>query len=84
MGNSSQAKMATYAVVRIDAFQDGTVEWQNRIKVTKILMDLKSAETEVDRLVRLNANKGVIYFWQKTHLEETHRQSPGSSGHSDL
>lgn len=61
--------MAAYVIVRVDIFQDTTVNWQNRIKVTKILMDQKSAETEADRLNLVNAEKGVIYFWQKTHLE---------------
>lgn len=76
MRSDSSVKLSAYAVVRIDLFQDQTVEWANRIKVTKVVMDQQSAEAEVQRLGRLNTDKEVKYFWQKTHLEQ-HKEGSG-------
>jgi hypothetical protein len=55
---------ALFAIVRIDLGGDGP--WRERISVTKIVTDLETAESEVDRLQQLNGDKGCEYFWTPT------------------
>jgi nucleoside diphosphate kinase len=59
-----------YAIVRVDIFQGETVDWINRIKVTRVVWDEEQAAAEVRRLNGLNADKGALYFWQTTELTE--------------
>ena len=34
-------------------------------------IDLLAAEAEVARLMRLNGDKGAVYFWQTTRILDT-------------
>jgi hypothetical protein len=62
-------KKQVYAIVRVDEFHDESVTWANKIKVTKVVFDRLTAQSEVDRLTRINGGKGATYFWQATHIE---------------
>jgi hypothetical protein len=76
-----------YAVVRIDEYSSGT----DAITVKEILPTMEQAEREVERLNRLNSDKGSHYFWQATRYfpqgvgldgEDNHPKNP--SGVSPL
>lgn len=54
-----------YAVVQYDF---GVGEPEHRVTVKEILWSRELAETEVERLNHLNAQKGCRYFWQATRL----------------
>jgi hypothetical protein len=58
------ALQRVFVILRYDAFQDVTAPIENRITVTSVVNDERTAETEVSRLQRLNAAKGCHYFWQ--------------------
>jgi hypothetical protein len=59
-----------YAIVRVDQDAAPGTTPENRITVKKIVGSEELARAEVDRLNRLNAAKGCIYFWQATRLEK--------------
>ncbi len=61
--------LTAYAIVRIDRFQDDTVALPNRIKVAKVVFGEEKAESEIRRLMEINGDKDMFYFWQATHLE---------------
>jgi hypothetical protein len=56
------AKVQVYAVVRIDEYLSGA----DAITVKEILPTIEQADREVERLNRLNSDKGSYYFWQAT------------------
>lgn len=66
-------KEHVYAVVRLDVPDSGSVDeiaddpapW---ITVKEIVLTREEADTEVQRLNALNADKGCIYFSQVTQL----------------
>jgi hypothetical protein len=57
-----RAKVQVYAIVRVDEYSSGA----DAITVKEILPTLGQAEREVERLNRLNRDKGSYYFWQAT------------------
>jgi hypothetical protein len=59
-----------YVIVRFDGFHDDA-DPETAITVKKVVWDQATAEREVERLNRLNAEKGCVYFWQMTRVERT-------------
>jgi hypothetical protein len=57
-----------FVIVRYDEFQDSSVAIENRVTVTSVVADEKTARSEVERLNALNGPKGCRYFWQSTKL----------------
>ena len=58
-----------FAVVRVDTFHHPSAPTKDMITVKEVLWDKEAAEQEVERLNRLNADKGAVYFWKITRLE---------------
>jgi hypothetical protein len=56
-----------FAIIRVET--SGDYSWQNRVTVTKIMKDEEMAKQEVERLNKLNAEKGCLYFLQITRME---------------
>lgn len=56
------------AILRVDEFQDTGVAIENRVTVTRVLLDEAAAKTEVTRLNELNRGKGCRYYSQVTKL----------------
>jgi hypothetical protein len=59
-----------YGIIRVDQFR-GLVEPEKlplTITVKKIVREYETAKAEVERLNKLNSDKGCIYFWQVTRL----------------
>lgn len=56
-----------FAIIRVET--SGDYSWENRITVTKIIKDEAIAQREAERLNKLNAEKGCLYFWQLTRME---------------
>ena len=62
-----------YAIVRIDgdvSLEDIALA-EHLITVKKIVRSYERATSEVERLNKLNADKGCVYFLQMTRLEPT-------------
>jgi hypothetical protein len=59
------AKEDAYAVVRIDHYKSFPPE---SVTVKEIVRSQEVAESEVERLNRINADKECSYFWQYTRL----------------
>jgi hypothetical protein len=59
-----------FAILRYDSFQDAACPIDQRITVKKIVTTAEHAESEVVRLNQLNADKGAIYFYQITRLDD--------------
>jgi hypothetical protein len=59
---SMDTKVQVYAVVRVDEFSSV----KDSISVKEILPTMEQAEKEVERLNRLNRDRGSYYFWQAT------------------
>ena len=57
-----RAKFQVYAVIRIDEYSS----IRDSITVKEILPTMEQAEKEVERLNRLDGDKGCYYFWQAT------------------
>lgn len=55
-----------YAVVRVDLYKRLVDPFTNAITVKEILPTQAEAEKEVARLMELNKDKEVVYFWQTT------------------
>ena len=55
-----------YAIVRVD--HDAPSD-EERFTVRRIVWDEELAETEVQRLSQLNADKSCGYFWQYTRVD---------------
>ena len=66
MSKRTSGYTALFAIVRVDLGSDGP--WRERIGVTKIVSDLKTAKLEADRLQKLNGDKGYEYFWTPTRM----------------
>lgn len=71
-------RLQLYALVRVDLelFQASpdsvrAPDYNNRIKVVKIVFSMDDAENEVSRLNTLNHDKGFVYFWSVTHCSTT-------------
>ncbi len=58
-----------FAIIRVDRFQTADSPVEETITVKKIVRDQAAAEREVERLNKLNADVGCVYFWQMTRLE---------------
>ncbi len=56
-----------FAIVRIESYRDGD---ESRFTVKRVVQDEALAESEVQRLNRLNADKGSRYFWEYTRVDE--------------
>jgi hypothetical protein len=59
-----------YAIIRLDKgpWRDALPD-KDMISVKKVVRSREVAEQEVDRLNRLNSDKGCVYYWQITRLE---------------
>lgn len=73
-GLSLKRKTQVFAILRFDSFQDPSVAIQNRVTVTKIVLDRSVADAEVQRLNKENGAKSCIYFCQSTRLVEASEQ----------
>lgn len=64
-----------YAIIRLDTIPrpDAPLE-QHQVVVKKLVRCRETAEQEVERLNRLNADKGCVYFWQLTRLEKAQEE----------
>ncbi len=58
-----------FAIVRVDTFHELDVPFEKTVTVKKVVWTEKIAEQEVERLNKLNASVGAVYFWQLTRLE---------------
>ncbi len=58
-----------FAIVRVDNYQTSAGAPQDSITITKVLFSESAARREVERLIRLNREKGPAYFYQLTRLE---------------
>ncbi|MHC5056566.1 MAG: hypothetical protein ACYTKD_17865 [Planctomycetota bacterium] len=73
-----------YAVVRVDDFtqppdfpdSSNVISVAFGVTVKEVLRSAEAAQSKVDRLNRLNSDKGCRYFWQYTRLVE----GPGPDG----
>src|SRR5947209_12503057 len=63
-----------YAIIRleIDWPKDADID-PHIVTVKKVVRSQEAAEREVERLNKLNAGKGCLYFWEITRLERTHQ-----------
>ena len=61
---------AAFAIVRVDQFHSEETSLVERITVKKIVFSKEFAESEVERLTRLNIEKGCIYFVTSTRISE--------------
>jgi hypothetical protein len=68
-----------FAVLRFDDFASGTGELRNIITVIAVVPTLAEAQSEVDRLSALNAEKDCRYFWTSTRYYPSGR-SAGATG----
>jgi hypothetical protein len=59
-----------YAIVRVDKFHFPVEKEMLPLVVTvkKIVRERETAESEVERLNKLNLGKDCFYFWQVTRL----------------
>jgi len=59
-----------YAIIRLDkdVISGGIID-RNQVMVKKVVLSKEKAEQEVDRLNRLNTDKGCEYYYQITRLE---------------
>jgi hypothetical protein len=59
-----------YAIIRLDRDAvTGGIPDRNLVMVKKVVRSKEVAEQEVERLNRLNADKGCEYYYQITRLE---------------
>jgi hypothetical protein len=66
----SHISKAAYAIVRVDQFHSEETPLVERITVKKIVFSKQLAESEVDRLTRINRDKGCTYFVTSTRISE--------------
>jgi hypothetical protein len=66
---SRRDRLPAFAIVRVDAFQDDKTPWDIRVTVTRVVWDEETARSEVERLNRLNGERGAVYFWQSTRVD---------------
>ncbi len=63
-------KHQVFAIVRVDEFQGTDTAVEDKVTVKQIVSTQKIVEREVERLTRLNSEKGYRYFWQATRFVE--------------
>jgi hypothetical protein len=68
MGKRNPNREPAFAIVRVDEFQPETASPEVRITVKEIVFSLTLAQQEVERLSRLKADKGCVYFWTPTRV----------------
>jgi hypothetical protein len=74
-GYSKHSKFEhVFAIVRVAT--EGPYSWEDRVYVTKIVRDENTAQREVERLNKLNARTGSLYFWQITRMELLGQNKP--------
>ena len=66
------AHMPVYAILRYDATMRSDTPLPRRIKVTKVVLTEEYAQEEVERLNRMNASRGIVYYAQKMELDDSH------------
>jgi DNA-binding PadR family transcriptional regulator len=71
------AKETVYAIVRIDRYVSNSAD---SITVKEIVRSQAIAESEVERLNRINADKECLYFWQATRLFPADRSAGDAIG----
>jgi hypothetical protein len=59
-----------YAIVRHDLYYSKETPIEHKITIKKVVLDLAYAESEVERLNKINEDKRCYYFWQYTRIEE--------------
>jgi hypothetical protein len=61
-----------FAIVRLDTFHEADIgrEPEAIITVKEVVWAREVAEAEVSRLNRLNGEKGAVYFWTFTRVEQ--------------
>jgi hypothetical protein len=65
-----RSKQQVFAVIRIDEFHEATTPIEHKVTVKEVVGTQELAEREVERLMRLNADKGCRYFWQATRFAD--------------
>ena len=68
-------KHQVFAVLRVDDFQGADTPVETKVTVKQVVSTQQIAEREVERLRRLNAEKGCRYWWQATRLVELPEES---------
>ena len=61
-----KAKVQVYAIVRIDGPIESAKDANDRVAITRVLPDFEEAASEVERLNKLNSDKGCFYLWRTT------------------
>ena len=64
-----------FAVIRVDEFHSADTPIEHRVTVKEIVESQAIAEREVERLMRVNADKRCRYYWQVTRFVSSHSQS---------
>lgn len=67
---TSPQREQVYAILRFDSYFGPDTPPETAVTVKEIVRDRDIAEAEVDRLNRLNREKGCWYWWQQTRLFE--------------
>jgi hypothetical protein len=73
MGSRLITLQHAWAVIRVDssdAEARRAEDLVHRIAVKEVVMDQATADSEVERLNRLNSEKGAYYFSQVTRLRD--------------
>jgi hypothetical protein len=66
-----------FAIIRLETDPAGEAGIDaSVVTVTKVVLSMEAAEQEVERLNKINAGKGCLYFWQITRLETADRAGP--------
>jgi hypothetical protein len=65
MSRAHQPRDHVWAVIRFDSFQ---TEPESQFTIKEVVWSAELAQTEAERLNRLNAEKGCRYFIQITRL----------------
>ena len=68
-------KHQVFAVLRVDDFHGPEAPIETKVTVKQVVSSQKIAEREVERLTRLNSDKGCRYFWQATRFAELPEES---------
>jgi len=68
-------KNQVFAVLRVDEFQGADAPIETKVTVKQVVSSQEIAEREVERLTRLNGEKGCRYFWQATRFVELPEES---------
>lgn len=70
-----RTKEQVFAIIRIDEFHGPETTIKNKVTVKQVVNTLEIAEREVERIMRLNVDKGCSYFWQATRFVELPEES---------